>query len=91
MKTRTLCILVAALSLFAACGDDDDNQNPSAPKVPEFSTGFTNADSKYDHSFEIIETPFGPLECLISDGYNSGGPSCNWEKFNQERTGAGNG
>ena len=66
MKT-TLAIMVAVA--LSACGSDGAGTEPSNSNTPEV------VDSP-KLSLDVIDTPYGPMQCIIySSGYN-GGVSC---------------
>lgn len=84
MTKRPLLLLIPFLFLVA-CGDDDYTE---PEPVPSSQDDYTR-DVKVDWAYYTVQTPDGPLDCAYGTsgkGYN-GGPSCNWEKFNQEHDG----
>lgn len=87
---RLLPLAVVPILALAACGGDDDSPKPE-PKPKNHEAVASEVSTTPDWEWTVVQTPEGPLECMYaSTGYKSGGPSCNWEKFNQGRAGAGN-
>lgn len=93
MSTRRVLAVVASLVLAATvvsgCGDDSGTD---APPTPKKSVSVAEDGAAYDPiwEFSVVETPYGSVECMYaSTGVKSGGPSCNWEKFNQTREDTG--
>lgn len=87
---RLLALAVVPVLALTACGGDGAPKAEPKPDSDEART--VNDDYDTNWIFVVVDTPDGPIECMYANtGYKSGGPTCNWEKFNQERAGAGNG
>lgn len=78
MKRLFIGVIVGFLAACTAAAADGE------PRwFPESYSG-TGIIEGPDWEFHAVETPKGTVECIYGGGYRSGGPSCNWEKYNQE-------
>lgn len=87
MKNKKLLPIVTSLLILTSCGEDNGNVDTKSPKstkvVAENDDDYTGYEIEFGY-FEV-DTPNGVVECVYGGGYRSGGPSCNWEKFNKAK------
>lgn len=70
------------IGTIVACASVSDAGDPNPRYYPDSWT----SDGYYDvgWEFHLVDTPFGKIECVwASTGSRSGGPDCNWDKFNK--------
>jgi hypothetical protein len=63
---------------MAACGSDPSDNDPKA------GSGYTGGSSDAHWYVDIVDTPNGPIECIYARYGEGGGPTCNWDKYNNQ-------